>query len=364
MKTIIKTQLTFTLVFFALFFSISSDGCTGIKLTAKDGSVVFARTLEFANNLHSEILLIPRGMDFQGMTNDGSNGLKWTTKYACVGANFEGEPYLLDGLNEKGLAVGIFYFPGYADYQAIGSEDLNKTLNEWQLPNWILGNFETISEVKTALKDVKVVSAIFKKWGFVLPMHYIVSDTKGDAIVIEYVNGELNIYDNPLGVITNSPTFDWHITNIRNYLNLSANDVNKKEFAGETFTPFGQGSGLFGIPGDFTPPSRFIRALFFSLSSIDTNTSEETILQAFHILNSFDIPKGSVRESSGSVAECDYTQWTAAKDLSGKKYYFITEGNARKRVVDLLKCDLDAKTIKKINMESPEDFLDITNELK
>lgn len=124
------------------------------------------------------------------------------------------------------------------------------------------------------------------------PCHYVLHDAAGNCAVIEYVDGKRSIHDNPLGVFTNAPTFDWHITNLRNYANLSVTNVPPVELVGVRLSGFGQGNGLFGLPGDFTPPSRFVRAVAFSQSSVATKTAVDAILQAFHILNQFDIPKG------------------------------------------------------------------------
>ena len=365
MKLKIRLLGLLALVISAVLVSAGADACTGTRLKAKDGSVVPGRTLEFAKNLDSHVIVIPRNFEITGVTPWGENGLKWKTRYAVVGANFCGESVVIDGLNEKGLSGGFFYFPGYAEYQKVAPSDKAKTISEWQLLTWILSSFETISEVKKALYEIKVAGVVFAKWGFVLPGHFIITDQEGNSIVIEYVKGQLNIYDNPFGVITNAPGFDWHTANIANYLNLSTSDVSSKKIAGETIAPFGQGSGLFGIPGDFTPPSRFIRVLFLTISSIETENARDTVSQLFHILNSFDIPKGAIREKTGEITQEDYTQWTTAQDLRNRNYYFKTENNSRIRVVHLLKCNLDAKEIAGLKMETPgEDVLDITSELK
>lgn len=117
------------------------------------------------------------------------------------------------------------------------------------------------------------------------PCHYVLHDAAGNCAVIEYVDGKRSIHDNPLGVFTNAPTFDWHITNLRNYANLSVTNVPPVELVGVRLSGFGQGNGLFGLPGDFTPPSRFVRAVAFSQSSVATKTAVDATLQAFHILN-------------------------------------------------------------------------------
>ena len=118
--------------------------------------------------------------------------------------------------------------------------------------------------------------------------------------MIEYVDGELHTYDNPIGVITNSPTFDWQQTNLRNYINLSTVNASPLTIDGVTLAPFGQGSGMMGLPGDFTPPSRFVRAVALSQDAVPGQDAEATVKVAFHILDSFDIPLGAVRPPAGS----------------------------------------------------------------
>jgi len=130
-----------------------------------------------------------------------------------------------------------------------------------------------------------------------------------------------------------------------------------------TLTPFGQGSGMLGMPGDFTPPSRFVRAVAFSHSVLPSKTGDDAVLEAFHILNNFDIPKGSAREHEkdehGNIL-ADYTLWTAASDLRAKRYYFRTYEDSQIRVVDLTKMNLDAKEMVTISMKGDEVIKSVT----
>ncbi|GAB5376539.1 MAG: hypothetical protein AcusKO_30010 [Acuticoccus sp.] len=129
----------------------AAQACTGITLTAKDGTVVRARTLEFAVNLQSQVILVPRGYSRTGSTPDDKPGMKWAAKYSSVGTNPEGLPYLVDGINEEGLSMGLFYFDQAAKYQSYSPEDASKTMASWQLGSYILDNFATVEEVKAAL---------------------------------------------------------------------------------------------------------------------------------------------------------------------------------------------------------------------
>ena len=341
----------------SLMLAKTGQACTGIRLIAEDGTVVYARTLEFNVDLDSDVIMVPRGYARSGTTPEGENGLRWTSRYASIGANGVGLPFLFDGLNEKGLAAGTFYFPTTASYMAYTAAEASKTIAPWEVGSWILENFATVEEVKQNIGSIVVAPVVFKNWGFVPPAHYVVHDASGKSIVIEYVEGKLHVYDNVIGVFTNSPAFDWQMTNLRNYLNFSLVNAPPVEVGGVKLTGFGQGTGMLGMPGDFTPPSRFVRAVAYSTSVLPSKTGGEAVLQAFHILNNFDIPEGSSREehkdAHGNVI-ADHTIWTSASDLKAKRFYFRTYDNSQIRSVDLMKMPLDAKTIATISMKGPE----------
>lgn len=338
-----------------------AHACTGITVKPKDGSVVFARTLEFGVDLESNILVIPRGTKYVGSTVDGAAGLAWSSKYAVVGANAFGMPVTIDGLNEKGLHVGLFYFPGFAKYHDVTPAQTGESLAPWEFGVYLLGTCADVKEAAAAAERVLVGPVVQKDMGFVPPVHYIATDDAGRSIVIEYVDGKTKLHPNPLGVMTNSPTFDWHLTNLANYANLSAENVGKLDLAGQKIQPLGQGSGMLGLPGDFTPPSRFVRAVAFSKSALPVDDAQAGVLQAFHILNQFDIPKGSAREVEHGHVVADYTIWTSAADLKNRRYHFRTHENSRIRMVDLTRFDLDGPTPSVISMKGPEQIEDVSN---
>jgi choloylglycine hydrolase len=333
------------------------EACTGIQLIAEDGTVVDARTMEFSIDIHSDLLMVPRDYSRVGSTPDGKQGIKWKAKYASVGLNGVGKPFLFDGINEKGLAVGLFYFPGSAGYMPYTAADAGSTLAPWELGSWMLENYGSAEEVKAHIGTIVVPAVVYEGWGFAPEVHFVVHDASGKSIVIEYVGGKLHVYDNPLGVVTNSPSFDWHMTNLRNYVNFSMTNLAPVKLGSLSLQPFGQGSGMLGLPGDFTPPSRFVRAVAFSQSVLPSKTGKEAVLEAFHILNQFDIPKGAAREEKkdehGNIL-ADYTLWTAVGDLKAKQYFLRTYENSQIRMVDLMKMDLDGKEMVTISIKGDE----------
>ncbi|MGK7913546.1 MAG: linear amide C-N hydrolase [Synechococcus sp.] len=319
--------------------------CTGITLTATDGSVVYGRTLEWgAFDLNSRVMIVPRGQAMSAKMEDGSPGMTWEAKHGFVALDALDKPLAVDGINEQGLSVGVFYHPGFADYQPFETATRDRSLGPLDVANYLLSQFATTEEVKSGIADVRVVPVVEPALGFPAPVHFIVTDASGAAIVIEYLEGELSIFDAPLGVITNSPTYDWHLTNLRNYINLSpvalpAQNINELEFA-----PLGGGTGMIGLPGDFTPPSRFVRAVAFSATARTTDTGEETMYELFRILDNFNVPLGA---TEGSDIEGDIvglrsaTLWTTAIDTNNLKFYYHTMHNRRVRMVDLNTIDFE-----------------------
>ncbi|HEV3136881.1 MAG TPA: choloylglycine hydrolase family protein [Pirellulales bacterium] len=336
----------------------SATACTGIRLQAKDGAIIYGRTLEFGTDLSSNLMIIPREIAFQGTTESGKPGLTWRTKYGAAGLNGLGQTALVDGVNEKGLASGIFLMPGYAKYQQVSAEEEARSLAPWELVTWILTNFATVDEVRKALPEIKVGSVKFD--GALLPLHYVVHDAAGNSLVVEYLDGALSVRDNPVGVITNSPDFDWHLKNLSNYVNLRADNAKPETIDGLKIGQFGQGSGLLGMPGDFTPPSRFVRAVILSHAVAAVETGEETVRQAFHVLDSFDIPSGAVRAANDELTAYELTQWTSATDTKNLVYYFHSYDNRRVRQLDLKKVDLNAGQVLVIPSRGQEDFDDLT----
>jgi choloylglycine hydrolase len=274
--------------------------------------------------------------------------------------NAFGEGQIIDGVNEKGLAGGIFYMPGLAKYQDVTAIEEPQSIAPWELVTWALTNFETVAEVRAALPQIKVANVVFAGEGIVPPVHYILHDAQGNSLVVEYLGGKLQMYDDPIGVITNAPAFDWHLTNLNNYVHLSPVNAVSETVDGLKLEPFGQGSGLVGVPGDFTPPSRFVRAFVLSQSAKPGEDGPAAVRQAFHVLDSFDIPEGTVRGTHGDETPFELTQWTTASDTKNRVFYFHTLNNRRVRCLELAKANFDNTLIVQLPLEDHEDVEDIT----
>ncbi len=346
----------------AFVSATTADACTGIMLRNADGSVVHGRTVEFGIPLEMDMAVIPRGYAFVGQTPLG-DGKKWTSKYGAVGAIVYGNLGIMDGINEKGLAIGAFYFPTEAEYTKTTSANQAQSMSAVDFSNWIITSFANVDEVRKAIEGGEAVVAptLLPGWPqTVQPFHWVVYDKSGKALVIEPIGGKLVLRDNPIGTLTNSPTFDWHMTNLRNYIALDPLGAAPVKIDNTTFQSFGMGDGMLGLPGDFTPPSRFVRATVFSSTATPAKDSSAGIFSGFHILNNFDIPVGAVRAESDGKTEADRTLLTTMRDPEKLRMYFKTYDDQTVRMVDLNKFDLDAKEVKKLSTKGEQTVIDMS----
>lgn len=313
-----------------------ANSCTGITLNAKDGSHIVARTVEWTSGESpSDYLIVPRGFEKQSMLPDGKReGMKYTAFYGYVG--LASEDYVIEGLNEAGLSAGLFYFPKYGSYPKYNPSDKDMTISDTEFVAWILGNFETVDDVIAALANVKVVSTDARAEN----LHWRVADKYGRQIVIEYVDGLPMVYDNKLGVLTNAPGYPWHITNLNNYINLEPGTVDAHKFGNITLQPIEHGSGMLGLPGDFTPPSRFVRVAFFQTSAPEFANAQQAVEQAFTILEAMTIPIGIQFADKTKIPNIpSATQWTSVTDMTNNRIYYTTMYNPIIRKFDLKEID-------------------------
>lgn len=326
--------------------------CTSLLLKSADGAPVYGRTMEFAFPLSSDAIVIPRQHAFTGTGPDGKPGLSWKAIYAATGLNAYGWPILVDGINERGLAGGILYFPNYAEYTDPAKADASKSMAPWEFLTWALTNFATVAEVKAAINDVNVISVIQPGQDFVPPVHYTLHDATGASLVIEPTGGKLVAYDNPFGVMTNAPRFDWHVQNLSNYIKMTKDDLQPVEVMGQEIKPFSTGTGMLGLPGDLTSTSRFVRCVAYASSVNPPKTAEETVRLTEHVMNNFDIPLGYQHDSAAADAPLERTQWTTFADLKNQRYYFKTIDYQPMREIDLKSVDLTTPGIRTYKLNS------------
>ena len=194
---------------------------------------------------------------------------------------------------------------------------------------FVLGMFSSVKELRAELPKYKVWYDPNEVKGIPTPpwIHYVLTDRSGDSIVVEFVKGQMMIHENVAGVLTNSPTYDWQITNVRNYLSLTATATSSVDVRGTNVTELGQGGGLLGLMGDYTPPSRFVRTAYLKHFAYQPNDALEAIQLTGHLLNNVDIPVGVARSTDGKQVVSDYTQWVNLKDLKNNRMKIANYAN-------------------------------------
>ncbi len=322
----------------ALIGANRADACTGITLKSRNGDVVVARTMDWSGEeMDNMYIVAPRGHTAQSILPDGTTGgMQFTSIYGYVGLGMEQSEFIVDGTNEAGLSAALFYFPKYGQYVEYDETLRDQTISDLQLVSWILSQFSTIDQVKSAIQNVRVVHVDPRAD----TVHWRITESNGKQAVLEFIDGQPVFYDSELGVLTNSPAYSWHMLNLNNYVNLKPGTAGPTNLGPITLRAFGAGSGFLGIPGDMTPPSRFVRAAFFQSFSIPQNRGFDSVIQAFHILNNFDVPLGIQFAPGASPTNMpSATQWTIASDMSNNVIYYHTMYDRTLRSIDLNKID-------------------------
>ncbi|WP_462326049.1 linear amide C-N hydrolase [Desulfoplanes sp.] len=363
--------LTFFGTSFIIFlFTAHGYACTGVCLVGEDKTAVFGRTQEWGKfDLHGKAGVIPRDTLFQGTTPQGENGLRWYARYGFVGT------LLLDrvfctGLNEKGLAGAFFYHEGFAKYADFNTEKTGRSLAPTDILPFVLSSFSSLKEVREGLKQVQVVNVVDPDLHKTLPVHLMITEPGGDCMVIEFKDGRPTFFNNPVGVIANSPGFDWHLTNLRNYGFLSQKPFSIKKWGELEITPLAAGSGLLGLPGDYTSPSRFVRATVLSQTSRPTKGGLDTVQEVFRILDSFQLSASQSEGTEADKGDKDKalpagTQYTVVTDTNNRVIYYHTMFNRRIRKIDLKAIDFSKGTMHSIPLDEKreQDIREVTGKL-
>lgn len=289
----------------------NSDACTGIALTAADGSRVVARTVDRADaTMQPGYVVAPRRHLHQSLTPTGENGLKYRSLYGYVGIYDENEAFVYEGINEAGLSAGLFLFPQYGEYAPYNPENNAATLCDMQFVSWVLSQFSSIDQVVDTLPSVDVVSLGADAPG----LHWRISEPGGRMVILEFIAGEPHFYEDSTGVLTNGPGFQWQRANLYDTSSI--------------------------IPGDSASQSRFVRATYLQAGSPSMKTGPDAVQQAFHILNNFDLPAGiqyTISETEEVLPSA--TQITSATDQTALKLYYRTVWNSAIRCIELMNID-------------------------
>ncbi len=304
--------------------------CTAVTYTTKDH--YFGRTLDLEYSYEETITIVPRNYPFSFRRMG-----KMAHHYAMIGMAYvvEGYPLFYDAVNEKGLAMAGLHFPDHAVYfpETEGKENIAP----FEFIPWLLGQCATVEEVKQRLESICLAEIPFSEALPLAPLHWLIADGQ-ETITVEAVAEGLQVYENPVGVLTNNPPFPYQMYRLRDYLNLTA-EVPRNRFSDKVkLHPYSRGMGAIGLPGDPSSTSRFVRAAFTKLNAVSGETEEESVGQFFHILGAVAQQRGCVRMGEG---EYEITVYTSCCNLDQGIYYYTTYENQQITAVELYRENLE-----------------------
>ncbi len=308
--------------------------CTAITYNTENH--YFGRNLDLEYSYKETVTITPRNYEFK------FRKVKEVNKhYAIIGMAYIANDYPLyyDAINEKGLGMAGLNFPENADYKQIETDKDN--IAPFEFIPWVLSQCSNLEEVKKLLKNINIAQINFSEDLPASPLHWIISD-KENSITVESVKDGLKIYDNPVGVLTNNPTFDIHMFNLNNYMNLSieqpVNNFSKKL----NLKTYSRGMGAIGMPGDLSSASRFVKATFTKMNSISGDSEEESVSQFFHILGSVEQQRGCVHMGEDKY---EITIYSSCCNMDKGIYYYKTYDNSQITGIDMYKENLDGNEL-------------------
>lgn len=312
--------------------------CTGVRFNDVKGNMYFGRNLDWSVGYGQKVVVTPRGYSY----TSAFLGEQKPQHGAIIGMAIveENTPLYFDCANEAGLAIAGLNFPGYAAYEPQAVEG-KTNVAAYEFPLWVLMNFQSVDEVEKALADVAIVAKPINEQYPVSSLHFLIGDAQR-SIVVEYTSNGMEIYHNDVDVLTNQPGYAWHKENLRNYMNLFPQMPEKVNWGKAEMTPFGSGSLMRGIPGDYYSPSRFIRAAYLNSHYPVKSSEAENVARLFHTLAGVWMVDGAAEMAD---QKCEITVYTGGYSAATQTYYYNTYENPAIVSVALKDFDLDSSKL-------------------
>ena len=308
--------------------------CTAITYKTKD--FYFGRTLDYEISYGDEVTITPRNYEFNFRHKQNIKN-----HYAIIGMAYVTENYPLyyEAVNEKGLGIAGLNFVGNAQYnKKIKGKD---NITQFEFIPWILSQSTTVKEAKKLIEKINFLDEPFSTNLPLAQLHWIISDSI-ESITVEAVKDGIKIYENPVGVLTNNPTFDKQMFELNNYMNLSTKSPKNTFAKSLNLEKYSRGMGAIGLPGDLSSQSRFIRAAFVKMNSVSKAEEKESVSQFFHILNSVEQQRGCCELDDGIF---EITIYTSCCNASKGIYYYTTYDNHQITAIDMHKENLNSENL-------------------
>ena len=307
--------------------------CTAATFKTKD--FYFGRNLDYEYSYNETVTVTPRNFPFKFRAAGES-----VSHLAMIGMAFvqDGYPLYYDATNEAGLSVAGLNFPSNAFYPPKAENMTNVAPFEF-IP-YILCDCKSVKDARKKLEKLNIYDENFSPALPHSPLHWLISD-EDESIVVEPMKDGLKVYDDPVGILTNNPTFDFHMTNLATYLNVTREEPVSRFAQDFALTPYSRGMGAIGLPGDLSSASRFVKAAFTKLNSISGDGEVESVSQFFHILGSVEQQMGCCRVEKGF----EHTIYSSCCNATKGIYYYTTYNNSRIVGVDMRREELDSAAL-------------------
>jgi len=308
--------------------------CTAVTYQTQDH--YFGRNLDLEFSYQETVTITPRNFLFQFRKSR-----LMETHYAMIGMAYmqDGYPLYYDAANEAGVSMAGLNFPGCALYG--GYKEKQENIAPFEFIPWVLGQCADIGQVKKLLKQTNLIEESFSEVLHVTPLHWIISDRE-ESIVVEPVKEGLQVYDAPVGVLTNSPPFPMQMMYLRNFLNLTREEPENRFSKEVPLETYSRGMGAIGLPGDMSSSSRFVRAAFVKWNAVSKDSEEESVSQFFHILNAVEQPRGCVHLGKEAY---EITVYSSCCNMDRGIYYYTTYENRQITAVDMHRENLNGKVL-------------------
>ena len=308
--------------------------CTAVSYKTKDH--YFGRTLDLEYSYHETVTVTPRNFPF-AFRKMG----EMKTHYAMIGMAYVAEDYPLyyEAVNECGLGMAGLNFPGNACYYE--ETEGKDNVSPFEFIPWILSQCSSMAEAKEKLSRINLVRINFSESLPLSTLHWIIADREC-SVVVEAMKDGMKIYDDPVGVMTNNPPFDYQMFNLNNYMALSKDQPTVTFADGLELDRYSRGMGALGLPGDLSSMSRFVRAAFVKMNALSGDSENESVSQFFHILGSVEQQRGCVRMPDGRY---ELTIYTCCCNTDKGIYYYTTYENHQITAVDMHREDLNGEKL-------------------
>ncbi len=308
--------------------------CTAVTYSTNDH--YFGRNLDLEYSYKETVTITPRNYEFNFRKVGAIKN-----HYAIIGMAYVANDYPLyyDAINEKGLGMAGLNFPENADYKEI--EEGKNNIAPFEFIPYILSQCSNIEEAKNLLQNMNIAKINFSEELPASPLHWIIAD-KEKSITVESVKSGLKVYDNPVGVLTNNPTFDIHLFNLNNYMSLSTEQPENNFSKDLNLETYSRGMGGMGLPGDLSSASRFVKATFTKMNSKSGSSESESISQFFHILESVYQQRGLVHMGKGQY---EITIYSSCCNMDKGIYYYLTYENSQITGINMYKENLDGNNL-------------------